>query len=270
MQNRFAGKVAIITGGASGIGKACAERLAGEGAAVGIADIDDDGANEVANAICESGGTALPLHLDIFVEDDFARAVTRMVDQFGRLDIMHNNAGYTTAEAIRADTDILEVPNDIWDKSFEGTVRGTMLGCRHAIRAMVKTGGGCIVNTASMYGVSPFILQPAYGAAKAAVIHLSKQVATTFGRQGIRCNAIAPSMIRTPLLESVIPEEFITMNEDATLTGFLGTTEDVAQTVAWLASDEARYITGQLICVDGGSTEHLPTYSDARRFFGSA
>lgn len=265
---QFEGKVAIVTGGASGLGKATAALLASHGAKVGIADINDDAAKDVADEISNAGGEAIPLHLDIFSEDDFVAAIDKTVQQFGRLDILHNNAAFTSEKAIKADTNILEIPNDIWDQAFEGTVRGTMFGCRHAIHAMRKTGGGSIINTASMYGVDAFILQPAYGVSKAAVIHLTKQVATAFGREGIRCNAVAPSMIRTPLLDSVIPPEFIEMNVDATLTGYLGTPNDVAEAVAWLASENARYITGQVINVDGGSTAHLATYADARRFFG--
>lgn len=264
---RFTGKVAIVTGGASGLGKATALRLASEGAVVGVADINDAAAAEVAEDIRAAGGQAQPLHIDICVEDDFQVAVATMVEAHGRLDVLHNNAAYTAPEAITQDTDILEIPVGIWDRIFEGTVRGTMLGCRHAIHAMRRTGGGAIVNTASMYGVDAFYKMPAYGVSKAAVIHLTKQVATAFGREGIRCNAVAPSMIRTPLLEASIPPAFIEMNTEATLTGYLGTPEDVAQTVAWLASDEARYITGQVVCVDGGSTAHLATYADARKFY---
>ncbi|AOR78834.1 SDR family NAD(P)-dependent oxidoreductase [Novosphingobium resinovorum] len=264
---RFKGKVAIVTGGASGLGRATALRLASEGAVVGIADINDTAAKTVAEEIADAGGTARALHLDITVEDHFRAAVGAMVDGFGRLDIMHNNAAFTSPEAISGDTDILEIPDALWDKIFAGTVRGTMQGCRHAILAMRKQGGGSIVNTASMYGVDAFYKMPAYCVSKAAVIQLTKQVATAFGREGIRCNAVAPSMITTPLLEASIPPAFVAMNVDATLTGYLGTPEDVAQAVAWLASDEARYITGQVIRVDGGSTAHLPTYADARRFY---
>ncbi|WP_404477083.1 SDR family NAD(P)-dependent oxidoreductase [Novosphingobium sp. BL-52-GroH] len=264
---RFKDKVAIVTGGASGLGRATAMRLASEGASVGIADINDAGAKLVAEEIADAGGVARPLRLDITVEEDFRSAVGAMVESYGRLDIMHNNAAFTSPEAIAQDTDILEISNDIWDQIFAGTVRGTMHGCRHAILAMRRHGGGAIVNTASMYGVEAFYKMPAYCVSKAAVIQLTKQVATAFGRQGIRCNAVAPSMISTPLLDASIPAAFIEMNAEATLTGYLGTPEDVAQAVAWLASDEARYITGQVIRVDGGSTAHLATYADARRFY---
>lgn len=265
---RFKGKTAIVTGAASGLGKATAERLASEGAIVGVADINDAGAERVVAAIREAGGDAQGLHIDICKEQDFIDAIATMVSDHGKLDILHNNAAYTSPEALAGDTDIIDIPNEIWDKVFEGTVRGTMFGCRHAVLAMRKTGGGSIVNTASMYGVDAFYRMPAYGVSKAAVIHLTKQVATMYGRDGIRCNAVSPSMISTPLLHDTIPAEFISMNEEATLTGFLGEPEDVAQAVAWLASDEARYITGENIRVDGGSTSHLATYADARRFFG--
>lgn len=264
---RFKDKVAIVTGGASGIGRATAMRLASEGAIVGIADINDAAARSTAEEIADAGGTARALHLDITSEDDFKAAIGAMLDGYGKLDIMHNNAAMTSPEVLAADTDILEIPNAIWDRVFEGTVRGTMFGCRHAILAMRRQGGGVIINTASMYGVDAFYKQPAYCVSKAAIVQLTKQVATAFGREGIRCNAVAPSMIHTPLLAAAIPADFIEMNVEATLTGYLGTPEDVAQAVAWLASDEARYMTGQIIRIDGGSTAHLATYADARRFY---
>ena len=118
-----------------------------------------------------------------------------------------------------------------------------------------------------MYGISAFNRMPAYGISKAGINMLTEYVATAYGRQGIRCNAVAPSMIKTPLMMEFIPERLRQLNEDATLTPFLGEPEDIANIVAFLASDDARYLTGQVIRADGGTTAHLPTYSDARRFF---
>ncbi len=181
---------------------------------------------------------------------------------------MHNNAALISLESIEEDVDILTISTAAWDRSIQTTLRGTMLGCRYAIRAMLETGGGSIINTSSMYGVSAHNRQPAYGTAKAAIIFLTQQIATAFGRRGIRCNAIAPSMIRTPTLVAATPPELIEMNAAQTVTPFLGEPQDIANIVAFLASDDARYLTGQVLKADGGSTIHLATYAATRDYYG--
>lgn len=264
---RLNNKIAIVTGGGSGIGRASAHALASAGAHVIIGDINEEAAAIVVTEIKQAGGEADSVHLDICSEELIAAAIEGVGQKYGRLDIIHNNAAYGPPDVLAADTDILEIPTDVWDRVMEGTLRGTMLCCRYAVAEMIKNGGGSIINTSSMYGVSAFYKMPAYGVSKAAINMLTQYVATAYGRRGIRCNAVAPSMIDTPMLASAIPAEFIKMNVEATLTGFLGEPNDVAQTVLWLASEEARYITGQIIKVDGGSTAHLATYADARKFF---
>lgn len=268
--DRLANKSAMVTGGASGIGRACAIRMARDGARVMIADINNEGANAVVAEIAAAGGAADAVHCDITQEDSIKAAVAATVEAFGRIDILHNNAAYVPLAALEADVDILTIPTELWDAVMQGTLRGTMLGCRYGVIEMLKTGGGSIINTSSMYGVGAFNRQPTYGVSKAAINMLTQYVATAFGKRGIRCNAVAPSMIRTPLLESFIPEELLRINAEATLTPFLGEPEDIAAIVAFLASDDARYLTGQVIRADGGTTAHLSTYSDARRFFGEA
>jgi NAD(P)-dependent dehydrogenase (short-subunit alcohol dehydrogenase family) len=263
------GKIAMVTGGGSGIGRACALRMAQDGATIIIADINADGANAVAEEICTAGGTANTVHCDITIEDSIRDAVQGTAAKFGRLDILHNNAAYTPLEALEQDIDILTISTEMWDKVMQGTLRGTMLGCRYGVIEMLKNGGGSIINTSSMYGVGAFVRQPAYGVSKAAINMLTEYVATAFGKRGVRCNAVAPSMVDTPLLRAFIPQPLIDLNEEATLTPFLGGPEDIAHIVAFLASDEARYLNGQVIRADGGTTAHLPTYSDARRYFDS-
>lgn len=265
---RLDGKIALVTGSASGIGRACALRMAAEGATVTIADINDEGAAKVANEIKAAGGSAYAVHCDITSERSIRDAIEGAAARSGRLDILHNNAAFVTPEIFAQDIDILTLSTENWDAVMQGTLRGTMLGCRYAVIEMLKNGGGSIINTSSMYGMGAFNRQVSYGVSKGAINTLTQYVATRFGRKGIRCNAVAPSMIDTPLLRSVIPQGLLDANMEATLTPFLGTVDDVAATVVFLASDEARYLTGQIIRVDGGTTAHLPTYTDARRFFG--
>ncbi|MCB2050092.1 MAG: SDR family oxidoreductase [Novosphingobium sp.] len=265
--SRLAGKVALVTGGAGGLGRASALRMARDGAVVGIADINMDGANAVVEAIKADGGKAIAVSCDILSEADIEAAVAKTAEAFGSLDVMFNNAAALPLDLLKSDQTILTISTEGWDQMMAGVLRPVMLGCRYAVLQMQKQpGGGSIINTSSMYGVSPFNLQPGYGTAKAGVTMLTQYVATAFGDDGIRCNAIAPSMIRTDLLESLIPEELVDINAGNTLTGKLGTPEDIANIVAFLASDDSSYLTGQLIRADGGTTAHLPTYSETKVF----
>ena len=267
---RLADKSAMVTGAGSGIGRASAHRLAKEGAAVIIADINDEAAATVVEEITAAGGKAQAIHCDITQEDSIRDAIGETVKRFGRIDILHNNAAYAPLAALEADTDIVAIPTDMWDQIMQGTLRGTMLCCRYGVIEMLKTGGGSIINTSSMYGVGAFNRMPAYGVSKAAINMLTEYVATAWGKKGIRCNAVAPSMVSTPLLQSFIPAELFQLNVDAALTPNLPEPDDIASIVAFLASDDSAFLTGQVIRADGGTTAHLSTYSAARRFFGDA
>ncbi|MGE4429717.1 MAG: SDR family NAD(P)-dependent oxidoreductase [Sphingobium sp.] len=267
---RLKDKVAMVTGGGSGIGKASCIKLAEEGARVCVSDLRVDAAEVVAEEIRAAGGDAIALACDIGQEDGIAAAVGQVAGHYGRLDILHNNAALLTADSATGDTDILNIPTELWDQTMQVTLRGTMLGCRYAVKQMLKNGGGSIINTSSSYGVQPFVRMPAYGVAKAAINMLTQYVATSYSRQNIRCNAVAPSMIYTPALAKLIPQALIDLNKDSALTPFLGEPEDIANVVAFLASDEARYLTGQIVHADGGGTVPLATYADARRFFGDS
>ncbi|MFW2830386.1 SDR family NAD(P)-dependent oxidoreductase [Sphingomonas sp. ID0503] len=264
------GKSAMITAAASGIGRATAITLAKRGASVMLADIALGAAEAVAAEIRSEGGVAEAIHCDIGEEAQIKAAIDATVSTFGKIDILHNNAALLDPEVFAEDVDITTISTEAWDRTMQVTLRGTMLGCKYAVIEMKKTGGGSIVNTSSMYGVSAFYRQSAYGVAKGAIITLTEYVATSFGRDNIRCNAIAPSMIRTPILAEIIPEALIKLNEDSVLLPFLGEPQDMANVVAFLASEEARYLTGLVIKADGGSTSHLATYADARRFYDGA
>lgn len=260
-------RVAVVTGGASGIGEASARKLAAAGAKVWITDIDLDRANTVAADLRSGGAKADALKCDIGVEDEIRDAIDHVLSVDGRLDIVHNNAALLTPQTLANDTDICTIPTDIWDSVMSVTLRGTMLGCRYAVQAMRRNGGGSIINTSSMLGVAVDNSLPAYSVAKAAINMLTQWVAAKYGREGIRCNAVAPSVIRTPLLERAMPAELVQLHADSALTPFLGTPDDIGEIVLFLASDESRYLTGQILRADGGTTTTVPIYAQARKFF---
>jgi len=263
------GRVALITGAASGIGLATAKTLAARGALIMVSDINMDAAKAAVTEILDAGGKADCINCNIGSEDEIRAAVAATVDRFGSLDIMHNNAALLSPDALTGDTEIADMEADLWDRVMEVNVRGTMLGCKHAVRAMLAAGnGGAIVNTSSMYGMSAFNKMPAYSVSKAAINMITQHVATAYGRKRIRCNAVAPALIKTAASEAVIPKEVTQLHDDAAALPFSGTAQDMANVVAFLASDDSRYITGEVLRVDGGTTSHLATYADARRYFG--
>ena len=258
------GKVAIVTGAASGIGAETALALAEEGAAVALADIDEAGAREMAARIEALGGRALACRADVSREDDVRRMVAGAVDAFGGLDVLHNNAADSSPETIGGDGDLLELDVAVWDRALAVNARGAMLGCKHAVPAMLARGGGSIVNTSSVSGLTGDLARAAYAASKAAVNALTLAVATMYGKRGIRCNAIAPGVIRTPALDANVPPEQLAAYEAGNLLPRLGSTRDVARAVVFLASEESAYVTGQILRVDGGALSHHPTVAAFR------
>lgn len=264
------GKVALVTGAGSGIGRATAQLMAARGAKVMATDLNADTAAATVELIRQAGGTAESFTCDIHSEESIRTAITAVVKSFGGLDILHNNAALMDPAVLSQDMDIASMDANIWDRTMEVNVRGPMLGCKYAIPEMLKRGAGSIINTASTYGIRAFVNLPAYGVSKAAIISLTQYVATAYGKQGIRCNAVAPALVMTPITQQFLPPELIQINIDGATTPFLGTPLDIAQAVAFLASDEARFITGHVIPVDGGTLITQPTVPAARRFFAGA
>jgi NAD(P)-dependent dehydrogenase (short-subunit alcohol dehydrogenase family) len=253
------GKVGIVTGAGSGIGRATAVRMAGEGAAVVVADINLDGAAQTVHTIQTDGGRAVAQWVDVAEEDAVVEMIGAALSSFGRLDCLHNNAA--NVAVVPQDLDIVGMAVDVWDATMAVNVRGPMLGCKHAIPHMVEVGGGAIVNTSSCAGQMGDLLRPAYGASKAAVDSLTRYVATLYGKQGVRCNAIAPGVIQTPSLTANVTPEELAKLEDNMCTTYLGLPEDIADAVVFLLSDQARYVTGQVLNVDGGFRMHTPTFA---------
>lgn len=261
MTGRFAGRVAIVTGGAGGIGTAVVHAFATEGAAVVVADRAEEEGEKLAKVIRDAGGTAVACPGDLCDESYIERLVSTALDEFGRLDVLHNNAAMTS-EAAGLDVDVVSMDAALWDRMFAVNVRAPMLACKYAIPAMLEhSGGGAIVNTASAAGLSADIQSCAYGCSKAALIMLTKYVATTYGHQGIRCNAIAPGFIKTPIVAEVLSPEMLAAIASHCVTPQVGEPFDIAAAVMYLASDDARFVTGQVLSVDGGYLCHQPTYA---------
>lgn len=262
MDKLLSGKVAIVTGAASGIGRATVIALADAGASVVVSDLNGDGANIVASEIKDNGGKAIGVRTDIGEEDDIRVMVETAVSAFGGLDILHNNAAASGPDFILKDIDILTMDTALWDKTMAVNVRGPMLACKYAIPHMLKRGGGAIINTSSVSGMAGDLGRAAYGTSKGALNALTMYVATIHGKQGIRCNAVAPGIMDTPALRRNLSEDQIAIYKRSALAPRLGTPEDVAATVVFLASPAAAFITGQIIPVDGGLLAHHPAYSE--------
>ena len=255
---RLQGKVAIVTGGGGGIGSAVVRRFVAEGAKVAVADVFADMAQAVAGPL---GEAALAVQFDAADPASVEAMVEKTVSHFGQLDILHNNAAMTDPAKHPLDTDAVTIPIAIWDEIIDINLRGYMRGCKYAIPHMVSGGGGSIVNTASNSGTAGDLARIAYGASKGAIITMTKYIATQHGRQNIRCNSVAPGVVLTEALDATSPglKEIIKRH---VLTPEFGTPDDIAALVAFLASDESRYITGENISISGGGLAHQPHYAD--------
>jgi NAD(P)-dependent dehydrogenase (short-subunit alcohol dehydrogenase family) len=260
--DRLAGKVAIVTGGGGGIGGATARALAREGAAVLVVDIDEAAAAAAAAAIADAGGTAAPFGADLSVEDQVVATVTAATSRFGRLDVLHNNAALTDSDFLSADTAVTDLSVEVWERTMAVNLKSQMLMCKHAVPAMVRGGGGSIINMSSGASLKGDRTRTAYGVSKAGVNALTMYVATSHGKKGIRVNTILPGLIITDAVRAHLSDEIVASLGKATLTPKVGEPEDIADVVVFLASDESRYITGQMLAVDGGMSAHVGRAGD--------
>ncbi len=255
--DRLAGKVAIVTGGGGGIGGATARALAREGAAVLVVDINETAASGVVAAIEDSGGTAASFRADLSAEDQAIATVAEAEARFGRLDVVHNNAALTDSDFLSADTAVTKLSVEVWERTMQVNLRSQMLMCKHAVPLMVGSGGGSIINMSSGASMKGDRTRTAYGVSKAGVNALTMYVATSHGKQGIRVNAILPGLVITDAVRAHLTDAIVSSLGKATLTPSVGQPEDIADVVVFLASDESRYITGQMIAVDGGMSAHV-------------
>jgi NAD(P)-dependent dehydrogenase (short-subunit alcohol dehydrogenase family) len=252
MSNRFQQKVAIVTGAASGIGAATARRLAHDGARVVIADINLEGGRAVAQEISARGGTVLAVRADITDEGSVRELVDATVTAFGGIDLLVNNAYFGST----GDGSVVSTPPQEWERVYGVNVMGCARCCRLVIPRLIERGGGAIVNLASLAALTAEKQRSAYGSSKAAVIAMTRSLAVQFGRQGIRANAIAPGLIGT---ENVLKnlagiEQFVKDVSSRTPLGRIGRPEEIAAAICFLLSDDASYVTGQTLFVEGGLT----------------
>jgi NAD(P)-dependent dehydrogenase (short-subunit alcohol dehydrogenase family) len=255
--SRLAGKVAIVTGGAGGIGAATAHELAREGAAVAVVDIDEARATAVAEEIRRTGARAIAVGGDLADEQTARQVVESTVAEFGRLDVLHNNAALTASDFLSRDTTVREMSMDVWQRSLDVNLGSQLLMCKHAIPEMTKNGGGSIVNMSSGAALKGDRTRLAYGVSKSGVHALTMYVATSEGKRGVRANTIVPGLILTDAVRAHLSEDIIGGLGRATLTPYLGEPKDVADLVVFLASEQSRYITGQMISIDGGMSAHV-------------
>jgi 3-oxoacyl-[acyl-carrier protein] reductase len=244
---RLPGKVAIITGSASGIGEATAIKFAREGAKVAVCDINMAEAQRVADAIVEDGGAALAFRIDVTDKASIARMVEGVMAAWGRIDTLVNNAG------IVQDAQFKKMSEEQFDRVIDVNLKGVYNCTKAVVDIMLEQHSGCILNASSIVGLYGNFGQTNYAATKFGVIGMVKTWARELGRKGIRANAICPGFVETPILKSM-PDKVIKMMEDRVPLGRLARPEEIANTYAWLASDEASYINGAVIEVSGGVT----------------
>lgn len=248
MHYDFAGKVALVTGASGGIGRASALAFAAAGARVLVSDVQDEKGAETTMLIRNAGGEAAYHHCNVAKADDVRQMVVAALDHFGRLDFAHNNAGINNPASNQWD-------DDVWARDLAVNLTGVMLCMREEIPAMLRGGGGAIVNTASVNGLVGNPSQPAYVASKHGVVGLTRTAALRYAKEGVRVNAVCPGVVETPMVEAVakVPQYREAM-EKMTPMGRMAQPEEIASAVLWLCSDGASFVTGHPLVVDGGAT----------------
>ncbi|HEX2173553.1 MAG TPA: SDR family NAD(P)-dependent oxidoreductase [Dehalococcoidia bacterium] len=249
---RLAGKVAVITGAGSGQGKVALQRFIKEGAAVLGADVDEAAVNQVAATARADGGRAEAIRADVSDAGQVAAMIERAVEAFGRIDVLYNNAAIFLGGK---DVPVSDLDEDVWDRVIDVNLKSIFLCCKYAIPHLVRAGGGSIINISSGAGLIGSERAHAYTASKGGVIALTRAIAVSYGRHNIRCNAICPGAVLTPMLDHTLSTEELRQKSAARYPiKRLGTPEDIVNLAVYLASDESSWMTGSIIPLDGGIT----------------
>jgi len=256
IKDTLQGKVAFISGGAGAIGSATAQRLAQDGARVVIGDLPASNVHEVAAGFRLQGLDVAAQELDLEQEASIRSAIDLIASKYGRLDILDNNAAL---KGLKDDRGVIGMSADLWDRVMSVNARGTMLMCKYALPVMIAGGGGSIINISSGTSVAGDQYATAYAVSKGAINTLTYYVAAQHGHQGIRCNGLLLGSVVTPAMQRVLPEAMRDILRAHKLVGRLGQPQDIAEVVAFLASDRSAWITGQLWSIDGGFFAHIPT-----------
>ena len=250
MIGRVENKIALVTGGGSGLGRATVQALAREGAKVLVADLNLESAHETVTMVAETGGEASAFAMDVTIAAQAEAMVQTTVERYGRLDCAFNNAGIPG----KVGTSVIDYEEKDWDRVIAVDLKGVWLGMKYEIKQMLKQGGGVVVNTASIAGLVGLVGSSPYVASKHGVVGLTKTAALEFAQQNIRVNAVCPGVFRTPLVEKIIAElpEREELYLSAQPIGRMGRPEELAEAVVWLCSDAASFVTGHAFPVDGG------------------
>lgn len=249
---RLEGKVALVTGAGSGIGKLTAETFAREGARVVVADVVDEAGRATVEGIRAAGGEAEYVHCDVSVAEEVEAMVAFTVGHFGKLDVMMNNAGIFHAR----DGSVIDTDEETWDRTIAINLKGVFLGSKYAVRAMLDSGGGSLINVASFVALmGAAVPQIAYTASKGGVLSMTREIAVEFARRGIRANALCPGPIETPLLAELLADPAARQRRLVHIPiGRFGQGQEIANAALFLASDESSLMTGAALVVDGGIT----------------